>query len=457
LDLDKVFTDSVRQKRVRDDDGPLEHSAIEKRIAALQELGVRPRESVGVSLDNGRSCIETYIAIARVGAVAVPLPPDTSRAERSSLMTALGCRVIATGSSLDVVPEVAPFRSWPDDIHWILHSSGSTGRPKAIALSWSAVRKNALDTVSTLGVEDDRIHLGSMSQCYANGLFNSFLLPLVTGGSVHLGPIASIANFGAYTRAFRRSHASVHWVNPTLVSIVKRRFNASDFTPGAILVSCTAPLSKRLCLESEEKLHRPVLQSYGLAETLIVSVERPSRDAEKEFSAGAPVGGPHSVSTSSEGTLEIVNGAVTPGYVRMDGAVKFELPNGIPGERFSSADYGFIGDDGNLTVTGRVTGVINVGGTKLSAEHLEEVIRGFPGVRNAVVVPVTSADGYARAGALIEADSSVELEQLALHCVAMVGRFARPAVIRQVQVLPLTANGKPDRARIATILRSAQL
>jgi acyl-coenzyme A synthetase/AMP-(fatty) acid ligase len=453
MNLGSLLARAIADGRVRDGGGALEMTAVEARIKALSAAGVGARESVGVSCENGRPCIETYVALARIGAVAVCLPPNTAADQRRVLMSAMGCRVMATDGGIEILERCAPFRSWPEDIHWILHSSGSTGSPKPIALTWSAVVKNARDTVRILGITSGAIHLGSMSQCYANGLFNSFLLPLATEGTAHLGPVATVANFGAYMRALRESSASILWVNPTVVSVLSRR--AEELQSVKMLVSCTAPLTRKACIAAEAGLKRPVLQSYGLAETLIVSVEEPARSAVSDFSAGLPVAGVDSVFTGSRGTLEIVNGAVTPGYIRIEnGVAEFSLPDGTPGERFVSADRGEIAINGTLHVLGRLTGVINVGGVKIGAEQMEEVLRTFPGIRNAVVVGIPVGEGVERPAALIESDEALDLESVAMHCVSAVGRHGRPVLLRTVSRLPLTANGKVDRRAVEERLLS---
>ena len=453
--VEDILTRAITDGRVTDGLGKLTLGPIERLVGILASEGVCPRESVGVSLQNGRACIETYVALARLGAVAVCLPPSTAAEERRVLMARAGCRLMVTDVGIETVAQHEPFRGWPDSISWVLHSSGSTGRPKPIALTWRSVEVTARDTIRALGVKPGAVHLGSMSQCYANGLFNSFLLPLATEGRVYLGPIATVANFGAYMRAVREAAADVLWVNPTVVSVLSRRAEPRDVASVHALVSCTAPLSRDACVTAEGALKRPVLQSYGLAETLIVSVEWYGRSAADEFSAGIPVAGPGSVFTGGEGTLEIVNGAVTPGYVKFcEGEVLCELPGGSPGERFVSADRGQFDEGGRLHVLGRLGGVMNIGGVKIGAEQMEEVLRAYPGITNAIVVGIRSTEGVEKPAALLEAQDDIDREKVALHCVSAVGPAGRPGMLRIIPRLPVTANGKVDRRAAEDTLRA---
>lgn len=446
----------LSDRRLADAEGPLSLSRIQAVARSFERAGIRRRQAVGFSFENGRSCIEAYIGLALLDAVAVPLPPNLASSERAQLWAALDCAHVVTEAGVEPVSAVGERPIWPDDIYWVLHSSGSTGIPKAIPLTWKAVRQNAVDTIATLGLGTELLHVGSMSQCYANGLFNSFLLPLVTGGRAHLAPVATVASFGAYVKVLRESKADILWVNPTVVSVLARRVEPSQLGGVKALLSCTAPLSADVAVKAEQTLRRPVLQSYGLTETLIVSLEKPQRSAEREFSAGCLVGGRESAFVGSSGTLEIANGSVTPGYVRRSGsALMFELPDGVPGERFVSADRAEIDGSGRLHVLGRTTGVINVGGVKIGAEQLEEVLRRYPGVDNAVVVGVESRTGGVRPAALIETSAPLDLGDVGQHCVRALGRAARPMVVRTTPGLPITSNGKIDRCAAEALLRGA--
>lgn len=452
-----MLVDAVRDRRVSDSDGYLDLAGVDKVCAELSSAGVGARQAVGVSLENGRRCSATYVALARMNAVAVCLPPAGPVDVRAQLMGQMGCRAMVTEDAVESVRDGKPPARWPDDIHWILHSSGSTGSPKPIALTWAAVAKNAFDTMRTVAGASDSLHLGSMSQCYANGLYNSFLLPLATGGRAHVGPVVTVAGFGSFQRAISRWKPDILWVNPTVVSALLRRSSAADLESVKMMISCTAPLSHSACMHAEQTLQRPVLQSYGLAETLIVSVERPERSAQTEFSAGDLVGGARSAFVGEVSwTLEIANGAVTPGYVRLEaGEVLCELPEGVPGERFVSADRAEFDGAGRLHVLGRLTGVINVGGVKVGAEQLEAVLRRYPGVVDAFVAAVPIAEGRERPGVLVETDIALNLEQVALHCVGILGVAARPVIVRAVSRLPTTSNGKVDRRAAEAILLEA--
>ncbi|MFQ5672161.1 MAG: class I adenylate-forming enzyme family protein [Nitrospinales bacterium] len=451
--LDEIFTQALLEKRLLTVSGALSPSEVERRLAAWQSFGIQPREAVGICFDNGPDCLLAYIGLARLNAVAIPLPPTIPDAERRRLWENTGCRFKVDKSGISPLSQQQEKPLWPDDIYWVMHSSGSTDRPKAIPLSLSAVKKNAEDVMNTLGLGTDLLHLGSMSQCYTNGLYNSFLLPILTGGKALVGPVASALRLSGFIEMIRSQKPDLLWINPTILNLLRRRALEPDLHGVRALISCTAPLSQEDCIAAENLFGKPVLQSYGLTETLIVSIELPGRKAEEEFSAGVIVGGAQAVTVGEDGILVIHNGAVAPGYASCEGAkITFSFSRGGTNQSFVSEDIGIIDEAGRLTLTGRRSTMINVEGVKISSEQMENVLCGYQGVEDAVVLGVRDEQGAERPVALVQTVEPVDFVALADVCAHSLGSKARPAAVYQIHKIPRTPNGKVDRVNAQTLL-----
>jgi acyl-coenzyme A synthetase/AMP-(fatty) acid ligase len=445
-----VMDSALTRGQVLDLRGPLngaDVNAIDKSLAGGSLAG---REAIGICFANGRPAVAAYFALALRGLVAVPLAPTMQEEERTELWRRLGCRYFLDKDGLHPLPGNSVKLEWPEDIHWVMHSSGSTGVPKAIALSFSAVLDNARKSVHLLGCGEDVRHLGSMSQCYTNGLFNSFLLPIVTGGMAVLGPVVTGLSIREFLNLVAATRPEILWVNPTVVKMLLRVDCRDQIKSAKVFVSCTAPLSQSDAVAAEAHLGKPVLQSYGLTETLIASIEKPSRDVQTEYSAGVVLGGKSAIAADDNGRITISNGAVTPGYVNCDGGkLNFELPDGDGGVSFTSSDVGEIDSSGRLSIRGRGDNVINFQGEKIYPGLVEDVLCSLPNVLDAVVAPVSDPATGQRAVAFIRISGTVDLDGLANVCGNRLGPAGRPSRILIVDMLPRTANGKPDRALAA--------
>src|SRR5262249_7643565 len=128
------------------------------------------------------------------------------------------------------------------------------------------------------------------------------------------------------------------------------------------------------------------------------------------------------------------------------------------GKRYSCpGDYAMVESDGTLTLLGRGSVVINTAGEKVFPEEVEEVIKTYPGVRDAVVVGVpddkfgeavtagveagTAGRGAApaaagRAGALIAPGR------------ANLASYRAPRHVVVIDTIGRAANGKVDYKRL---------
>ena len=450
--MSDLMMGAVREGRILAIGGPMTTADVDAAFRILKAVDIRPREAVGICFDNGPACVATYIALAAMDAVAVPQSPVLPETLRRELWLNLGCRYAIEKDGIHRLgPGDAPV--WPDDVMFVVHSSGSEGIPKAIPLTAAALKKNAEDVMQALGMDCNSLHLGSMSQCYTNGLYNSFLLPVLTGGRVLIGPIASALNIRTFVKTVRTVRPDLVWINPTVLTLLRRSCRPTDIESVKLFVSCTAPLRQLDCLAAEREFGKPVLQSYGLSETLIVSLERPNRDVQTEFSAGEVVGGVQAVELESDGTLTVRNGAVFPGYASIkNSGVTFHLKNGIPGKSFVTGDLAQISPAGRLFIIGRRSNTINVAGTKIGVEQIEDVLLSNPLVLKAVVAAIEDRSGEERPAAMIQTNGRPELDALADRCAEILGPAARPLVIHVVPEIPVTANGKLDRRAASAML-----
>ncbi len=458
-DITNYFRKALTHQKIECFDGTLSAQSIAEIEKTL--LIAKPREAIGVSLDNGKLCTSILIALSYSNLVACPLPPTMPKIERDELWKKLGIRFAFTGTKPESINENQAPIVWPEEIGWIVHSSGSTGIPKAIALSEKSILKNAFDTMNALSVSkniSELTHIGTMSQCYTNGLFNSFLIPVITEGRAVIGPVVSGLKFTKFAEMIDVHQPDILWVNPAVVKMFIKAKRKPRLKKNAVFISCTSPLSQADCIEAEKLFETSVVQSYGLSETLIVSIERIGRNPAEEFSSGSIISPEVSIQNSQ---IVISNGAVTPGYAQVSGAkIEFSLPDGgTPGIRYITNDFGRIDSQNRLYIEGRSSNVINVDGAKISPEALEDIMKQHPLIKDIAVCGVWD-DGREKPIAVLEGEKKINDEELAQICIQHFGVKARPAAFVSVSALPRTSNGKLDRVRLkqeaAQLYKSAE-
>lgn len=126
----------------------------------------------------------------------------------------------------------------------------------------------------------------------------------------------------------------------------------------------------------------------------------------------------------SEETFPVVDGAV----------------HAIAGDRARLAA------DGSLVLLGRESVTINTGGEKVHAEEVEQVLKGHPGVYDALVVGRPSERWGQEVVAVISSHSPVGDDDLVAHASGHLARFKLPKQVVRVDEIRRSASGKPDYA-----------
>jgi acyl-coenzyme A synthetase/AMP-(fatty) acid ligase len=114
--------------------------------------------------------------------------------------------------------------------------------------------------------------------------------------------------------------------------------------------------------------------------------------------------------------------------------------------RYVTRDEGYIDDDGQLHLTGRVGRQINIEGRKIEPAEVEAVLTAIPGVRIAVVV-AEAGGRRPELAAYIEA-TGVSRADIVACCVEHLAAYKVPQRIEIVPRLPRSSSGKVSVGRL---------
>ncbi len=118
---------------------------------------------------------------------------------------------------------------------------------------------------------------------------------------------------------------------------------------------------------------------------------------------------------------------------------------------FKTGDRAAAAADGGFTLLGRTDGVVKVAGKRVDTEEIRELIRSFPGVKEAVVAALPTENGRQSAiGALLEGD--VDPAALRRQLAGHLAPHALPRRIRVVKKIPVTPAGKFDHEEVVDLL-----
>jgi len=333
----------------------------------------------------------------------------------------------------------------PDEVFRFMYSSGTTGRPKCVGLTGRTLAARAArsafempfqakagPTMSTMGFSTV---LGTLIPFMTHT--NGGLLCLANGGPVALQMIrafgvtylaGSVAQLQDTVRALRGAPPP-----PTLRTI----FPAGSAIPRALMLELRARLASHV---------------YGMYNS--TEMGRITVFEAEDMGRGAGAVGYVAPSV----TLEIVDGDGRPLPPGQDGAVRVRSPElavyvGDDGAVIPAADaegWFYPGDagrlepDGMLMITGRTSEVINLGGTTLSPDAVEEVLRLDGRFTDLAVTGVPSPSGIDQVWAAVVCAEPVD--EAAVLAAARVRLNERtPSRIIVVEKIPRNENGKVMR------------
>jgi fatty-acyl-CoA synthase len=120
-----------------------------------------------------------------------------------------------------------------------------------------------------------------------------------------------------------------------------------------------------------------------------------------------------------------------------------------------TGDSGFIGQDGSLHLTGRVSDIIKRGGELVHPEEVETFLESHPAISSAAVVGLPNGLAGEEILAFIVATpgTRVDLEEVRRFCSGKIAAFKIPSDIRLVPQIPRTPTGKIQRFKLRESIR----
>lgn len=376
-------------------------------------------------------------ALDGTGPAILPLDPSLPKARLDEIIAAFAPSAVVTAGGRERLHAAgAGGRAAPgvsEDVAVVLATSGSTGTPKAAELTASALTASARASLERLGAGPGTRWLCGLPVHHISGL--GILVRSLLAGSepvlrdrIDVGAVASAVSAG------QESTVRCHYVS-LVPTQLRRLLDAGAPIAGfrAILLGGAA-ISAGL-LDEAAAAGACVVTTYGMTETSGGCVYD-----------GLPLDGVQ-VTTGRNGRLQIAGDVLFSRY-RLDP----ELTAAVLRDRwFMTSDLGEVDADGRVLVRGRADDVINSGGEKVVASEVEQVLRAWDRVQDAVVVGTPDPDWGERVTALIvPADGTPPpgLDDVRAYVVDRLPRYAAPRAVLAVETVPMLASGKPDRQQI---------
>lgn len=388
----------------------------------LTERGIRRGDRICIYLDSTPEFLLTYLALWRIAAIAVPLNRTLTEEEVRHIMGDAGTGYLiaekdsvslarrmeeASGCMQDVIflPDIEKVRGEgraehcsPDTICQLQYTSGTTGAPKGAMLShanWMA----ALDAErELLGFGPNDVYLGIYPMSHVGVSWG--IAALKAGAS---WVVMERFELEKYLLLIEEYHATVVASMPPVIHSLTQTAPGTEKSLASVraLISGGGPLHPAVWKTYWERFRIPIVNAYGLSETLVVGTGTAIRpedyDTAEEFrSVGMPVGysevrivdvdrPDQELAPGETGEIALRGPGVASGYWNMpEATAAVFLPDGW----FLTGDIGHLSPDGMLSITDRKKDMIVMSGWKIYPTEVEKVLIQHPKIRDVAVFGV---------------------------------------------------------------------
>jgi amino acid adenylation domain-containing protein len=453
----------------------------------LQDLGVGPEARVAVCLGASPRRVEAVLAVLLAGGAYVPLDPAYPPERLAYAMADAGARAVLTERTLaarlpreaaallclDELPEILPERDpappavGPESLAYVIYTSGSTGKPKGVEL-----RHGGLGNLVRWHGERYRVGPADRATLVASPGFDAAVWELwpylARGASVHLVEEEARLAPAALLRLWSDLGVTLSFLPTPLAEAVLEEVPRGE-----------RGLPLRFLLTGGDRLHRGpaagapfrLVNHYGPSEFSVVSTA--TEVAAEEVDGTPPIGRPiantrvavlgrwgEPVPAGVAGELQVAGAGLARGYLgRPDLTAERFVPAslsaaaGEPGARaYRTGDLARWLADGRLEFLGRVDHQVKIRGFRIELGEIEAVLQSHPAVAQAAVLVREDRPGDRRLVAYVAGTEEGRPPQgLLEHLAQRLPEHMVPAAIVPLPALPLTVNGKVDRAALARL------
>ncbi|MHB1712368.1 MAG: class I adenylate-forming enzyme family protein, partial [Acidimicrobiales bacterium] len=253
---------------------------------------------------------------------------------------------------------------------------------------------------------------------------------------------------GGVVDAVAAHDATLFFGVPTMYHRLARAARTAELARLRLCVSGSAPLAADLHRQVSQVLGTPVLERYGMTETLM-NVSNPCDGERRAGTVGFPLPGVE-VELAADGEIVVRGPNVFDRYWERPGATSDvfwpSCDGGAPW--FRTGDLGTV-DDGYLTIRGRSKELIISGGFNVDPSEVEDVVINCPGVAEVAVTGTPSDEWGEVVTAWIVADGPApSAEALSAYAADRLAPYKLPRIVHVVDALPRTALGKLIRSEL---------
>jgi crotonobetaine/carnitine-CoA ligase len=461
---------------------------------ALHARGIKPADRVAAMATNSADYVVLLFALARLGAVLVPVNPDFGAQEAGYILRHAGACAVATHPAAlavarqaagtvspapwffliegeaDDVPRFGELIGRAPDLRLppapqadatcvTLYTSGTTGFPKGVMHSQRNFVMAGEGFVARMWLQPEDRLLCILPMFHINALFYSLAGTFAAGASVALVPRFSASQF--WRNAAETGATQVNII-AAIGNILARRPRSEFDARHRLRVVYGAPISPDLERAFREEFGVPVLvEGYGMTE-IPGACHNPFDGEKRPLSMGKAATHPDPAVTfaelrvvdehgrdlpdGTEGELWVRTPILMQGYYKDPEQTAQAMHDGW----FATGDLVKRNSDGYCYFVARKKDIIRRRGENISGAEIDRVIADHPAVVQCAAIPVPSELGEDEilVAVVKKRDAALSAQEVAAWCRQRLAALKVPRYVVFVESLPQTATHRVAKFRL---------
>jgi carnitine-CoA ligase len=462
-------------------------AAVNRAAHLLLRLGLGHGDTFNLHLPNCPEFLHFWFAAAKIGAIMVPTNILSTADEMRYILQHSASRLAVTMT--DFLPAIEPNRAACPDLATVVlvrtstpragcllhdeqvadlpttapeaevdllepvgmvYTSGTTSRPKGCLITQANYVFVGECMARYVQLRPDDRHIVVLPLFHVNAQYYSTMATLAVGASMALMERFSASR---WIHQCRRHQATVSSLFAAPIRMLRNQPPTEVDGDNALRVALFAQnVTEAQLTEFETRFNVPLVQLYGMTETIATPLMNPLYGQRRNMTIGLPTLG-YEVRVVDERDRDVAPGE--SGQIIVRGIQGLSLMLGyfqnptatadtIRGEWLYTGDTGRLEPDGYIAFVDRAKDMIKRAGENVSAGEIERVVNEHPAVFDcaAIGIPDAVRDEAIKVFAVLKEGQALTEDDLIAYCATRLARFKVPSAVEFVAALPRTSVGK---------------